>query len=240
MARTDRLETCECQSGSPTSTVDPTPSTPASSEPGASTSPVPTESLAVNNLVIIHSSDPAVLEGEGYEAITSVTGRLYIFNNAAMSTLGAAFQSLVHVGHKVQIEGNPNLISFGTSFQSLLSIGSTRFTGCNLLIRNNVNLTSLGTAFESLVTIGGALYSGHYLTIDNNPRLASFGTSFRSLTRLTGPIVIRNNNAGLTDFENFRNLTCHGGVYQGNPSAETKAYYCQGCPDWLVNLPTCD
>ena len=110
----------------------------------------------------------------------------------------------------------------------------------------NDEIATLSAAFESLISIGS------YFSISSNANLASFGTSFRSsLTRgffggffwggssgTSSSATITRHAAGLTTrltFENICNLTYHGGFrYDG------ASYYCQGCPGWLTNLPTCE
>jgi len=99
-----------------------------------------------------------------------------------------------------------------------------------LSIFGNDGISTLGTSFQ-------ILRSANYLTITGNTNLASFGTAFRSLTRIANGIAIRNNHAELTDFENFRNLGCHGGVHSNSQYPDTD--YCEGCPSWLINLPRC-
>ena len=108
------------------------------------------------------------------------------------------------------------------------------FGGVNssIAILGNLRLTSLGTAFEELVSLPSAL------VISDNGMLSSFGTAFQWLRTLSGNLKIYNNfrlnDPLLADWDNFQNLTCHAGVYQNDASM-----WCQGCPDWLINLPTC-
>ena len=94
------------------------------------------------------------------------------------------------------------------------------------LERHGVSNTGATCTFDSS-SDGVSLY------IWGNPALVTLGTAFRSLRRIPGTLVICGSPL-LTDFEALRNLTCHGGVYQNNPSA-----YCHNCPGWLLSKPWC-
>ena len=91
--------------------------------------------------------------------------------------------------------------------------------GAFLEIYGNDALTSLGDSFSVLREIGG------HLEIYRNHQLTSLGTAFRSLDRVVGVVRIHE-NPSLHDFENLRNLSCHGGIQNPNPHELS----CQNCP----------
>ena len=81
-------------------------------------------------------------------------------------------------------------------------------------------------AVQNLVQIG-RMRRHLSLDISNNPALTTLGTAFPPPDRRPAQLNIEG-NPRLTDFENFRNLTCHGGIYEY-----------ERCPSWLINTPRC-
>ena len=213
----------------------------------------------VGSSLTVFRNDALASFGRGFRALVQVGGYIHIERNPLLASFGAAFQSMVSVGSWLRIHSNTRVVSLDTAFQSLATVGGVLavysnpylstlgsafrhlnhvglsvFGGVNssITISGNPRLTSLGTAFEELVSLPSAL------VISDNGMLSSFGTAFQWLRTLSGNLKIYNNfrlnDPLLADWDNFQNLTCHAGVYQNDASM-----WCQGCPDWLINLPTC-
>ena len=201
--------------------------TPSPTTPGPTGAPSAWVAV-VGTINITSENDPAVLLSRSllstgritgdpttpfYHQITSVTGYLQFLGNPGLVTLGTGFPRLTHVERYLVIGRNHNLATFGAAFPALVALGAQTnnngMSGCQL--PNN----------------------GISLSVVENYALTTFGTAFGSLRRICGMLHI-NSNPLLTDFEALRNLTCHGGVWQNNP-----AYWCQGCPAWLLAKPQC-
>ena len=146
------------------------------------------------------------------------------------------------------IEGNNALSTFGTAFRS----DSLQEVEKAIIIYNNEAVTTLGASFPTIVEIGtdpdgqrenpnnvctriGGTLTTCFLSlhIQGNAELTTLGTAFGSLRRMYGAILIQN-NPRLSDFDALRNLECHNGIYQNDPSTN-----CENCPNWLINLPGC-
>ena len=217
------LPTCECLDDPQHSSTCPTAA--PSSNPTAWT-----EVIHLGNVDIQNSNDPAALETEYYDSITNVTGFLQIAFNSGFRSMDGTFQNLKRTGGYFSIGYNQGLASTGDAFPRLEQIEGY------LNIENNDNLTSLDTAFFDLVQIGTVANPGNHgisLYIVSNRLLTTLGTAFRSLRRIDGTLEIHSNPL-LTDFEALRNLICHGGVYESDPSRD-----CQNCPSWLLDKPRC-
>ena len=167
-------------------------------------------------------------------SLTSMPGTIVIESNYGLASMDGAFLALRDIEGFLSIERNAAMTSLGDGLSGLEEVGT------NLQIRDNEALTSLGDGFSALQTIGGNSAGmrggrGLDLVIRGNTALASLGTAFRSLERIMGRLFIFDNHPLLTDFENFRNLTCHGGtMYRSAPGDG-----CPNCPSWLVDKPRC-
>ena len=67
---------------------------------------LPTTMRHSGNLDIVGSGESAVLRTQYYDGVTSVTGRLWINSNNALTSLGTAFSTLTTVGGYLRIENN--------------------------------------------------------------------------------------------------------------------------------------
>lgn len=196
------------------------------------------ELLPGRSLHIRNSQDPAVLTTStllcrtDYPSITNMPGSVVIDSNPGLASMDGGFLALREIGGFLEIWNNNAMTSLGDGLSGLQEVGT------NLRISDNEALTSLGDGFSALQEIGGNSIgmrggAGLDLVIRGNPALASLGTAFRSLERIVGRLIISDNNPQLTDFENFRNLTCHGGTAYASGDG------CPNCPSWLIDKPRC-
>lgn len=117
-------------------------------------------------------------------------------------------------------------------FNSLSLEGVSRI-GEGLTIKRT-DIKYLGNNVAPHLSYIGLDADGVSLRIERNYKLQSLGSGFPVLTQLVGKLFIQS-NPYLTDFSGLDNLSCHGGIYLGDPSR-----YCQNCPDRIINLPRCD